>query len=696
MQKLQLYIEDERVELFNDETVSLTQSIQNVKDIAKVFTAFTKTFSVPASKKNNKIFKHFYNFDIVDGFDARIKVGAKIELNTMPFRKGKVKLEGVTLKNRKPYTYKVTFFGDAVELKDVLGDDDLSDLGSELDTYNRVTTSGSMYGGLFTDPATNDMVVPLITHTQRLYYNSSENIDETGNLYRQSSGTGGKHGLLWTELKWALRVDAIVKAMERKYNLTFSNDFFNSSNAQYYDLFMWLHRKSGKADKGEQAETFTRLVNTFPGGTYNTFLMTDTYFFPVYDEADINFWKLLLRRTTTSFPYTVTIYGDDTPIHTFDVTTVGTYQYNMPQSDWGTYSQFKIEISYAAAATLEMDFIIWQVDYKNSLGEFASEQASTGAFDVDAEFEFVVSNQIPEIKTIDFLTGLFKMFNLTAFVQEDGTVYVDTLDNFYANQTTSFSPWNITEYVDTESQDVNVALPFREVNFRYKDTETFLAKQHNNLFNSEWGALRYTQTDANGNRVSGQLYKVEAPFSHMKFERLVDLDDNTQTTVQWGWSVNENQQPYKGAPLLFYPVRQRTEDAGAFIQLSYVTEVNDDGTFKTVQGLGGTINMPSNSVSFDVATSDDNIHYKNEFNEFAPDEDFSGTLFNNFYINYIQDVFNPKQRLTKVKAFLPLNILRRFSLADVFVYNDHEYKINQITTNLQSGESTIELLNERQ
>lgn len=696
MQKLQLYIEDERVELFNDETVSLTQSIQNVKDIAKVFTAFTKTFSVPASKKNNKIFKHFYNFDIVDGFDARIKVGAKIELNTMPFRKGKVKLEGVTLKNRKPYTYKVTFFGDAVELKDVLGDDDLSDLGSELDTYNRVTTSGSMYGGLFTDPATNDMVVPLITHTQRLYYNSSENIDETGNLYRQSSGTGGKHGLLWTELKWALRVDAIVKAMERKYNLTFSNDFFNSSNAQYYDLFMWLHRKSGKADKGEQAETFTRLVNTFPGGTYNTFLMTDTYFFPVYDEADINFWKLLLRRTTTSFPYTVTIYGDDTPIHTFDVTTVGTFQYNMPQSDWGTYSQFKIEISYAAAATLEMDFIIWQVDYKNSLGEFASEQASTGAFDVDAEFEFVVSNQIPEIKTIDFLTGLFKMFNLTAFVQEDGTVYVDTLDNFYANQTTSFSPWNITEYVDTESQDVNVALPFREVNFRYKDTETFLAKQHNNLFNSEWGALRYTQTDANGNRVSGQLYKVEAPFSHMKFERLVDLDDNTQTTVQWGWSVNENQQPYKGAPLLFYPVRQRTEDAGAFIQLSYVTEVNDDGTFKTVQGLGGTINMPSNSVSFDVATSDDNIHYKNEFNEFAPDEDFSGTLFNNFYINYIQDVFNPKQRLTKVKAFLPLNILRRFSLADVFVYNDHEYKINQITTNLQSGESTIELLNERQ
>ena len=59
--------------MFKDESVSLTQTIQNVRDIAKVFTNFTKTFSLPASKDNNKIFKHYYNFDINDGFDARKK-----------------------------------------------------------------------------------------------------------------------------------------------------------------------------------------------------------------------------------------------------------------------------------------------------------------------------------------------------------------------------------------------------------------------------------------------------------------------------------------------------------------------------------------------------------------------------------------------------------------------------------------------
>ena len=51
MQEIQLYIQGEQVELFKDESVSITQSIQNVKDIAKVFTEFTKSFTVPASKK---------------------------------------------------------------------------------------------------------------------------------------------------------------------------------------------------------------------------------------------------------------------------------------------------------------------------------------------------------------------------------------------------------------------------------------------------------------------------------------------------------------------------------------------------------------------------------------------------------------------------------------------------------------------
>ena len=117
-----------RVDLFNDETISLTQSIQNVKDIAKVFTDFTKTFTLPANAEVNKLFKHYYNFDIVGGFDARLKVDALIKLNGVDFKEGKIKLEGVDLKDNKPQSYRITFFGKLVELKDLIGDDKIDEL----------------------------------------------------------------------------------------------------------------------------------------------------------------------------------------------------------------------------------------------------------------------------------------------------------------------------------------------------------------------------------------------------------------------------------------------------------------------------------------------------------------------------------------------------------------------------------------
>ena len=97
MINLQLYIEGQEVELFQDESVSIKQSIQDVRDIGKIFTDFTKTFDVPASKENNKIFKHFYDYAVI-GYDTRKKKDAEIYLNHQFFRKGRVALESAKLK----------------------------------------------------------------------------------------------------------------------------------------------------------------------------------------------------------------------------------------------------------------------------------------------------------------------------------------------------------------------------------------------------------------------------------------------------------------------------------------------------------------------------------------------------------------------------------------------------------------------
>ena len=43
---------------------------------------------------------------------------------------------------------------------------------------------------------------------------------------------------------------------------------------------------------------------------------------------------------------------------------------------------------------------------------------------------------------------------------------------------------------------------------------------------------------------------------------------------------------------------------------------------------------------------------------------------------------------------MPLKILLKFNLSDRFIISGKSYKINSIETNLQTGESSIELLND--
>lgn len=747
MQSIQLYIEGQRVDMFKDESVSITQSIQNVKDIAKVFTEFTKTFTLPASKANNKIFKHYYNFDITGGFDARTKKDATLELNHLPFKKGKIKLEGVDLQNRKPKSYRITFFGNTVTLKDLLGEDKLSAL-TELNKYNELFASADLkralqrnpsrdsigtvdsisgtsitdssgfgtvsVGDLITNTSTNEttyitatpvstvivlneqiftagqdyeianhVLAPIITHSKRLYYDSGDNTHNTGNLYY---GSGQKHGLAWNELKYALRVHKIIEAIESRYGITFSTDFFNTSNDAYYDLYMWLHRKKGVVSGGTQVASFTNLVNGWTAGTGTgnvTYLaeMLNSYTLKINSPFAQSF-RVELQRTSTT-PYDVSIARDG--IEVLSVTNItSTYKFISLNPYIQVGSTYTLTLTYATAVTFTD--IEWGVFYP----PFTQNQFfSTGSYTAPADFEFVISEQIPEMKVIDFLTGLFKMFNLTTFVEEDGTIYVDTLDDFYANKKSISTAYDISEFVDVNSSQVNVALPYREISFSYDDTDTFLAATHNQLFGQEWAKTDYTQTDDDGNIVDGSLYDVVTPFGHPKYERLVDLDTSNNTDIQWGWSVDDNQDSYIGKPLLFYPVYTNPSET-----ISFVEFVDADGNYDSHVPISESVNMPSNSVSFSSGTSTANINFKLEKNEYTGDDSFTGTLFENYYSNYITNVFNTKNRITKVKAYLPLRILLNFTLADRFDINGKRYKINSIETNLATGESNIELLNE--
>ena len=678
--------------MFKDESVSITQSIQNVKDISKIFTDFSKTFTLPASKNNNKIFKHYYNFDIVGGFDGRTKKDSNIELNNLPFRDGKIKLEGVDLKNNVPHTYRITFFGSTVTLKDLLGEDKLNNLNS-LNTLNEIYSPIEVEAGLKRNPITNDIVVPLITHTKRLFYDSVAHTNGDGNLHYHTGSGSNLHGVAWDELKYALRVHKIIEAIQTRYGITFSTDFFNTSNERYYKLFMWLHRKKGDVIPGTQIKENKKLVDGWSiyNGDVSSMINSSTLLLDSYIESGVvDDFDLTLTRDTTE-PYSISIsrngsvvYSESDITQTLRIINLKAYAQNS--------AEYTVVLTYSNAITFTN--IEWFFRWFDGSGY--ADSYSTGNFSVANEFEFIITQQIPEIKIIDFLTGLFKMFNLTAYVEKNTNIIkIITLDEFYAN----YNTYDISKYISSDSSAVNVSLPYREVSFYYEDTNTFLAKTHNQLFGQEWSRINYTKSEdytespLDGNTIDGALYSVVAPFSVLQYERLYDADDSTLTTIQWGWCADDNQDSYIGKPILFYPILNAIQDNGVAEQISFVDAVASNGDYTSNVEITGSVVMPSNAVSFANNSTTANINFNAENNEYW-NETYENTLFQQYYQNYITSVFNPSNRITKVSAYLPLRILLNYTLADRFVLSGHSYKINSITTNIETGKSELELLND--
>jgi hypothetical protein len=681
-QEIQLYINGQRADLFNDETIQVTSSIQNVRDIGKVFTDFSQTFTLPASQANNKIFQHYYDSDLIitdtSGFDARFKADAVIEINYQPFREGKIKLEGVDLKDNAPYAYKVTFFGNTVNLKDLLGEDllDSLDLTDYDVAYNPSTIETALSAGIDKNGITDAIVCPLISAQERWFFNSSFGIAQ-GNL--ASSSYGGT----WTSLKYAIRMHCLILAIEDKYGIDFSTDFFNSSNANWYGLYMWLHREKGAITTATNEPVLLEGFEDYDG-YYGVTVENGGSRFDFTDTGGIDNVayknRMIIVVDSASASFRLRVKDSGSLIYTSATLTGATsYDIILPEINTNTYREHEIEpdnsFDVISTATNPVTHTYYKVTrFENGSSLTPYEYAlDTDVSVTDVNFT-VISDNVPKMKIIDFLNAIFKMFNLTAY-ERGGIIYVKTLASFYAAGTS----YDITEYVDMNQSSVSPSTLFKQIDFQYGGLGTLLAVKHKEQFNLDWGTDQYALSA----KYDGQVYDVTVPFEHMKYERIINQSPVGLTTVQWGWMVDKvntdgTGSPYIGLPVVFYPVTS----SGNNIYI-YNGSTRDVITSYFV---------PSNSVSLSSATDSSNINFKAELNEYEG-ELFEGTLFDEYYSDYIEGVFNAQTRITKVTAYLPIKVLTQYKPEDTFIVGDRAYKINSVTSNLSDGRSEIELIN---
>lgn len=649
-----IYGEDglaKRLELFEDENISINSSIQNINDISKVFTDFSQSFTVPATKNNNIIFKHWYENSLDSGFNATKRKDAYIEIDTLPFRKGKIQLEKASYKKGDIDNYTLTFFGSLISLKDLFANRFLRDFNYS--TYN-FTYTGAVVRTRITGGVTNDVKFPLISSYNVWQYNTNGNSISNYDIQKQATPVS------YLDLFPAMRVSKILESIATQLGITFSGSFLSS--AKFTNAFLWLKN----TDRFIQ-NSYPNIIdfqsatsNTGSAGIFNTGTNTLNYVqptLPIYLSSS----NIELTFTVAGIEFTFAVYKNGVKLNEQQfLTQTSLMVFTAPLNDTGAYTFY---ISALVPVTFTGNY---KLELRDGGGNITTDVNAIRGTTQTTNSILDVAGYMPELKAEDFFSGLLKMFNLTCYSTDGITYEIEQLEEWYAVGET----YDISEYCQTDEIDLERVKPYKTINFKYEECENLLATRFLSQSDIPYGDLKY-QVDNDGDE-----YSIELPFENMPFTKF------SNTNLQVGYSIKADLTAYIPKPVILYDYGViQTLSGGQHFHFfdgtssATVTTYNLFGQDTLVSSVVNSINWGAEQSTFT--------------NKIEPN-----SLFQNYYSAYLTNTFNQKARLMKIKTILPIFLLSKLALNDKIVIRDKRYIINSYQTELTTGETSFELMSD--
>ncbi len=639
MVALYIYVDGiaKRIELFEDEKISVTSSIQNINDISKVFTDYSQSFTIPASATNNAIFKHWYDNSIDNGFNQGVRYNGYIEIDTFTFRVGRWQLEGASVKENRIENYRITFYGELKSLTDKFGEDKLKDLNT-LNDYSLNYTGSNVQTSITTN-LDFDIHFPLISSSRAW-----------------QSGGGGTNDITsastpihFSELFPAIRLKRVFEAIETKYNLNFSGDFLNQT--RFTQAYLWLKNSEQRTllQKNEK-----QLINLVDESGNDFFLIEDNTLkvltFTSPDVTDVRF-KMTITFTgatnSTLYVYRsgslyTTINGSGTSL-IFNVTQ------NLLPGDYQFYLQTQLPASYTANQL----GTYFDLNTSTTITLFNNDTSDTTFTNLD------LTAYTPDIKLSDFFSGILKMFNLTAFSTDGVNFTLEQLENwYYLGKITE----DLGKYCTTDLEFDRIKA-YKKIDFKYEKSESLLNRAFFNNNNREYGDLTASFDNDGGE------YAIKLPFEDIMFNKF------TGTNLQVGYTLKPDLNPYAPKTIIIYKYERTTcnfrfNNGTSTVLISNYNVFGQDVKY---QGLNHSLNWGIEISSYLLDAIDN-------------------SLFGDYYSRFLTNLYSLKSRMVKVKMRLPYAELINLKLNDRIVIRDKRYIINQFTTDLTTFESDFELI----
>ena len=669
--------EYQRVELYKDDAIKVTSSVQNYKDLSTVTTDYSQTFTIPASKVNNQIFSYWYENAIDDGFDHRIRYKAFLEIDGVLFRQGNIQIEKANKNNGYIENYYITFYGDLVQLNDLFKEDKLqlvfnTSVGLALnhpytpsEVINRITS--------FT---VNSVGYPLIASNDRYEY-------MTGSVYDVSA----TNSIKWDELFPAVPVQKVFQMIEEYYGITFTGSFL--SYQQYTKLWLYLKNAENLAVRTEQTKILllgpvggylatpkTVWLNGIGNNPYVTVypispssVITPVWIYNQSYDKKIR-WILTFTPTDITIKYDIIIKKNGQVVNVF-YENEGIKEFLVrPYQNWNIneiydHYEFFVQSDDVMVFTSDLKWTVYSVidnsQYVESSYAYGASQTTSA--------NISLSNYVPDITVSDFFTGILRLFNMLVIPNNANSYELIPTELYYANG----RDLDLTEYFYAEQLESKKPQLFKQIKFNYETSPNILNNQFRGLFNRDYGDLLYN----NENFSENETYEIKVPFENVMFEKN-SVNYNFLTATIW----DKDQKPYTPKPMLMY----RNEN----ISLDGETIRIDTGT-SIIQASGYV------KFSNELLTAGSDISQLLSLNFGSEISPYyltvaSQSLYERHYSAFIENLYNIKARIVNIKAKLDAPMMANIKLNDQIFIRDKRYTINNMTMDLTSGETDFELL----
>ena len=686
-------------DLYEEEDIPLTLSIDDFKNVAEQVKSYSKDFNLPATKRNNKIFNNMFEITRADDgliFNPYVRTKCVLKQDGFILFEGYLRLIDVKDKEGE-ISYNVNLYSEVIALADILKDSTFSDLDfTELThAYNKTqikySWNDSGTGITYTNPDTSGfrdaydtLKYPFIDWMHQYITGGTNPLS--------NNATVGNPEL--TSLEQAFRpciqLKYLINRIFAASGFNWTSNFFDSADFEkLYMDFNWGADNSPVQSVSSATNTFYcngGQGTHYAGTSYTNFVLDNTglaYFvFPPNYNDVTNIITATALNETYNISYRYNITNTDSVTRTVECR----YLKNTTEFNYSTVITLAAGASYVYQGNLNIPLNTGdtlQAQFKaSSAGVVQQALAGSGSgFSFGTQVTFILGITSITTETIlqtlrgelgqwDFLKGLMTMFNLVSLVDDSNpeNILIEPYNDIFINNPNS-TRLNWTDKVDASEMELKPLTDLnKETIFKFVEDDddyafnVFKQAQSGHLY----GSLEYS---ASGFTILEGTEEITAEPFAATVSKPID-NQFTSFIVPSLYAMNDDEtcEGFDNSPRIFYNNGVKSTGVSYFIPDQNGLSSENQPDFLQFSHLS---DVPT------ITTTRDFVFTSSQLPTAVgvPPVD---NLYNTYWSPYFNELYNADTRTMTLKVNLSPSDVASFKFYDTVMIKNRSFRVNKI------------------